>query len=234
MKKPLIDTYLTNGNITIFLGEHTKQFKDDILHTHLYAQLFAAMRGTDKNTTWSAYEQMVSNLYWITKSTEQRTIDFRNTSLLSIVQQNVRPALQEDDMHAIAITFSGLKKIPADSEIIKTLIKKIQSSCGTTSSQSFPEHSKTTASAHTMLTIVCKNKTVISLQISFSTTNPFDTNILDQPILNSIKAEKNNFRMLCSTLEQKAYQEIREVIIDKLHDKTKTELFQIQIPTDTN
>lgn len=103
------DTYLVNGNITIFCGIHTDTFKSDILNSSLYAELVATQRRGDREALWTTYTEIVSKFKWIINSRETQSTAFDNSSLLKLLIQSAGPALPQAEQHIVANAFSRIK-----------------------------------------------------------------------------------------------------------------------------
>lgn len=218
MDTSTFDTYLVNGNITIFCGIHTDTFKSDILNSSLYAELVAKQRRGDREALWITYSDIVSKFKWIINSRETQSTVFDNSSLLKLLTQSAGAALPQVEQHIVANAFSRIKKLERGSLAIHTIIDKLNSS-----------GSATAGATHTLLNIVRQDKTVLTLQLSFKTPKVIDIDILDKPLLKSVNDEKPNIRLLRSSLNELQYNEVRETVINKLGNKISTDL--LLIPT---
>lgn len=218
MDTSTFDTYLVNGNITIFCGIHTDKFKSDILNSSLYAELVATQRRGDREALWITYTDIVSKFKWVINSRETQRRAFDNSSLLKLLTQSAGAALPQDEQHIVANAFSQIKKLERGSLAINTIIDKLDSN-----------GSASAGETHTLLNIVRKDKTVLTLQLSFKTPKVIDIDILDKPLLKSVNDEKTNIRLLRSSLNELQYNEVRETVINKLGNKISTDL--LPIPT---
>ncbi|WP_137807109.1 hypothetical protein [Pseudomonas sp. G(2018)] len=80
------------------------------------------------------------------------------------------------------------------------------------------------------LTIVRNNASIITLQVAFKTNDEIGIDILDQPILNSIKDGKSNMWLLVSSLDAREYDKIRETVIKKIGNHINTHLLHVPTP----
>ncbi|VVP84795.1 hypothetical protein PS914_02554 [Pseudomonas fluorescens] len=213
MDKSIFDVYLVNGNITIFCGAHPDEFKINILNSSLYAELVATQSSNDAEASWLTYTNILSNLEFTVHSRERQRIEFSNESLLNIIKQHTENVLTPDEIQIVIDVFSRIKKTDSDSLAIKTIIDKFNTNI-----------TADTAGTHALLTIVRKDKALLTLQISFKTTGVIDIGILDKPVLKSIDDKKNNIRILGSSLDERKYNEVRDTIIQKLGSKIETGL----------
>lgn len=220
MDKSIFDIYLVNGNITIFCGAQPDEFKINILNSSLYAELVATQNNNEAEASWSTYTKILSNLKFTVNGRETQRIEFSNESLSSIIKQHTKNTLTPDEKQIVIDVFSRIQTPDSDSLAIKTIVDKLNTNI-----------SAYTGGTHALLTIVRKDKTLLTLQISFKTTDMIDIDILDKPVLLSIDDKKNNLRMFASSLDERKYNEVRETVIKKLGSKLKTELLHIPTPT---
>jgi len=221
MDTSTFDTYLVNGNITIFCGTHTDMFKHDILNSSLYAELVATQRRGDREALWLTYTDIVSKFKWVINSRETQGTVFSNSSLLKLLTQSAGSALPPAEQQIVANAFSRIKKLERGSLAINTIIDKLNSN-----------GSATAGGTHALLNIVRKDKTVLTLQLSFKMPKVIDIDILDEPVLKSINDEKTSIRLLRSSLNELQYNEVRETVINKLGNKISTDLLHIPQQTD--
>lgn len=214
MDKSTFDLYLANGNITIFCGEHTDEFKSDVLNSSLYAELVSTKRTNDPATSWLTYTDIVSKLEWVIKSREIQRKEFAKTNLLNIIIQSA--ALSSDEYEAFESAFSKLKSLEPDSLITHKFIDKLNTNM-----------SAATGGTHTLFTIVNNEKSLLTLQVSFKSTKALGIDILDKPVLTPIEDGKTNIRLLRSSLDEIKYTEVRDTIIKKLGSKIGTDLVHV-------
>ena len=223
MDTSTFDLYLVNGNITIFCGIHTDKFKNDILNSSLYAELLATQRRGDREALWLTYTELVSQFKWVINSRETQRTVFDNSSLLKRLTQSAGSALPHNEQPIVTTAFSRIKKLERDSLIINTFIEKLNAN-----------GAAATGRTHALLNIVRKDKTVLTLQLSFETAKVIDIDILDKPVLKSINDGKTNIRLLRSSLNELQYNEVRETVINKLGNKIITDLLHIPTPSQLN
>ncbi|WP_223414895.1 MULTISPECIES: hypothetical protein [unclassified Pseudomonas] len=219
MDTSTFDVYLVNGNITIFCGTHSDKFKNDILNSSLYAELVATQRSGDREASWLTYTDIVSKFKWVINSRETQRTAFDNSSLLELLTQSAGSALPHNERQILTNAFSRLKKLARDSLAIKTIIDKLSAN-----------GSAAAGGTHTLLNIVRKDKTLLTLQLSFKTPTVIDIDILDKPVLKSINDGKTNIRLLRSSLDELQYNEVRNTVINKLGKKISTDLLHIPTP----
>lgn len=229
MKKPLIDLYLVSGNITLFCGAHADHFKNDILHSSLFGQLMAEKR--EPALRWTTYADTLSHIGWITSNRGSQHFESESSSLFNIIEQTAGHTLSDHERKSLANAFSELKKLPRDSLPIKTIVNKLQANSSVISegTQS-PPAEKTLLTTVALLTIVRNDKTVVTLRISFETTNVLDIDILDQPILKTGQEGKTNIWSLSSSLDERQYNKFRDTVIKKLGRRIGTDLLHIRAP----
>lgn len=231
MKEPLTDVYLTNGNIAIFCGSHSDKFKNDILHLSLYSQLVAEKKSNNPESMRTIYTDMLGKMGWIINTRENQYIEFGTSNLFTILEQTAGQILPTYERQALTSAFSALKKLPRDSLPIRTIFNKLQANVSVVSEDTkSPPAEKPLLTAFALLTIVRNDKTVVTLQISFETTNVFDIDILDQPILKSGQEGNINFWSFSSSLDESEYNKNRDIVIKKLGGKIATDLVHIRAP----
>lgn len=224
------DTYIVDGNITLFCGFHSENFKKDILHSSLLGQLVANTH-THPNTWFTYYRNTLGKLFWNLKSLGNSSIKNEPSSILSLAQTGLSETLRKKHLQQLADAFSIIKQLPGDSPAIEAILSKIQrENISTAGIDDDRRDEKSTFTVSMLLTIVCENKTIISFQVSFETSHAVDITILDQAL-----SEKNILgdpeTTLWSTyLTEDKYASVRNQVIEKLGSKTKTNLFQIGPP----
>lgn len=235
MNKNNLDTYLVNGNITLFCGKHTNSFKNDILHSTLYADLLATRGGNNQEVQWQTYTQTLNKFSWAVTSREFQHLEFQNTRLLNIVVDSTGSALSEKEQQALSSVFSELVTLPENSSTIEAIITRLQANANNRIGDIADARTKKQpASTAMLLTIVRNDKTLLTLQISFKTNDGITPGILDQPELTTIEDGKNNIRLLRSSLDERQYSQIRETIINKLGNKVQTDLLHLNAPSSPN
>ena len=219
MDKAIFDIYLLSGNLTIFCGAHADDFKSDILHCSLYAELVAAQGENDRQMLWSTYTKTVSRFGWTIKSKEIQRVEFANTSLLNVIKQNNESALPEDALQVLSQAFSSLQKLDSNCSAIKAFTNKLQS------------NASVGGDTHALLTIVRNDRTVVTLQIAFRTRSPMSIDVLDLPVVEAIDDVGNNIRLMCSVLDSLQYARFRDEVIKKLGHKCETDLIHLRTAT---
>jgi len=227
MKKTAIDTWLINGNITIFCGSHTDSFKKDILASSLLGELVAAQKSKTREVSWPTYIDTVQKIFWTVNSRATQQLEFENSSLLSIVEQSAGSALPQNERQALANALVQLVNLQSDSPAARTIVEKLQQN--TTVSNTTPD---TLVSTAVLLTIIRNDKTVVTLQVAFKTDQEITIDILEQPVFNSTNEHKTNIWLMSSVLDGRQYNRVRDDVLKKLGNRMETELLQIHVPTD--
>jgi len=227
MKKTVIDTWLINGNITIFCGSHTDSFKKDILASSLLGELVAAQKSKTREVSWPTYIDTVQKTCWTVNSRATQQLEFENSSLLSIVEQSAGSALPQNERQALANALVQLVNLQSDSPAARTIVEKLQQNA--TVSNTTPD---TLVSTAVLLTIIRNDKTVVTLQVAFKTDQEITIDILEQPVFNSTNEHKTNIWLMSSVLDGRQYNRVRDDVLKKLGNRMETELLQIHAPTD--
>ena len=228
MNKDNYDAYLSNGSLILFCGKHTDCFKNDVLHSTLYANLTATITSNDHELWWQTYTRNLNRMEYPLNSREVRQLEFNNSHLLNIVIESTGSALPEKEQQALSSVFSYLRKQPEDSSAIKAIITRLQANAynGAEGIAGARTENQSISTA-TVLTIVRNDKALLTLQISFKTKGGITPGILNEPVLTTIKDGKNNIRLLRSSLNELKYDLIRETVITKLGKKPQTDLLHL-------
>jgi hypothetical protein len=213
------DSYLVNGNITIFFGSHTDSFKKDILASSLLAELVAGQQSNDRIVSWPTYTDTLKKVGWIFNSRSTQRIDFINASLFDVVDESVGGTLSQDNRKELANAFSQIAALSNGSPAYEKFVEKLQKNANAT-----------TASSAALLTIVRNDKTVVTLQVTFETDEALATNILNLPVLNAITDRKTNVWLVSSALDTRQYNDVRSEVLKKLGRKIETEILHINNP----
>lgn len=219
METSAFDSYLVSGNITIFVGSHTDNYKKDILASSLLAELVAGQQSNDRIASWPTYTDTLKKVGWILNSRSSQRIEFINSSLFDVIDESVGSALSQDNRKELANAFSQIAALSNDSTAYKEIVEKLQKNA-----------KANTASSAALLTIVRNDKTVVTLQMTFETAEALATNILNLPVLNAITDRKTNVWMVCSALDARHYNDVRSEVLKKLGRKIETEILHIQNP----
>ncbi|WP_223466350.1 MULTISPECIES: hypothetical protein [Pseudomonas] len=229
MKETTIDTWLVNGNITIFCGSHTDSFKKDILASSLLGELVAAQKSRHREVSWPTYTDTVQKIGWTVNSRTTQQLEFENSSLLNIIEQSAGSALPQDERQALTNALDQLANLQSDSPAIKAIVEKLQRNA--TLSNTTTDILVSTA---ILLTIIRNDKTVVTLQVAFETAQEIAIDILDQPVLNATNEHKTNIWLMSTLLDGRQYNRVRDDILKKLGSRMETELLQIHEPTDSS
>ena len=228
MKETISDTWLVNGNIMIFCGPHTDSFKKDILASSLLAELVAEQKNSHRATSWSTYTDTVIKIGWIVNSRATQHLEFENRNLLNVVEQSAGSALPQNERQALAIALAQLANLPSDSPAIRTIVEKLEKNATVNNTTT----TDTPISTAALLTIICNDKTVVTLQVAFETVHGIAIDILDQPTLSASNDPQTNSWLMCSLLDERHYNLIRDDVLEKLGLNIETRLLQIPVPAD--
>jgi hypothetical protein len=227
MPQSAFDMYLINGNITIFCGTHTENYKNDILNSSLLGELVTTSKHPRQpDLLWSSYVKTVNQIGWITKSREFQRFEFSSKSLLNIANLGLGSYLTKEEKQTLLNAFLHLKKPPTQSTVQKAILDKLQTN-------TFVAENETTSlpiATSTRLTVVLGNATVITLQIAFKATNELTIDMLVQPILDSIKDGKSNTWLLVSSLDAREYDKFRATVIKKIGTHINSDLLHVPHP----
>ncbi|KJZ47530.1 hypothetical protein [Pseudomonas fluorescens] len=226
MKETTIDTWLVNGNITIFCGSHTDSFKKDILASSLLGELVAEKKSKNREVSWPTYTDTVQKIGWTVNSRANQQLEFENSNLLNIVEQSAGSALPQDERQALANALAQLVNLQSDSPAIRTIVEKLQRNA--TVSNTTTDILVSTA---VLLTIIRNDKTVVTLQVALETAQEIAIDILDQPVLNTTNEHKTNVWLMSTLLDGRQYNRVRDDVLKKLGKRMETELLQIHAPT---
>jgi hypothetical protein len=225
------DIYLVNGNITLFLGAHTDNFKNDILNSSLLGELASISKHSDnREMLWSGFVDTVSKIGWITKSREFKRYEFSTKSLLKIVESNTANVLTKEDRQALLNAFLHLKKPASQSPVTQVMIDRLQANTFACDETECIASARAPVASSTRMTIVRSNASIITLQVVFKTTHGISTDILDQPVLDAIRDGKPNAWLLVSALDARQYDNLRATVIKKIGNHIRTDLLHVPTP----
>lgn len=210
------DCYLLNGNITIFCGMHTEASKQDILHSNLYAALVTSQGSNSPEAKWIKYRDTISKLSWTINSQANKRVEFDKTSLIKLITLSDESALPPEELRIVGKAFSHMKSLGHNSSTLESLLETLSANVSTV-----------TGGTYITITIVCANKSVLTIQMLFKVTDLIDIDILDLPVLASINDDGTNIRVMRSALDERQYAAVRETIIKKLGTKIETHLVHI-------
>ncbi|MHC8316423.1 hypothetical protein [Pseudomonas sp. LB3P31] len=215
--------YTLSGNITLLLGDRPDEIEQDILYSILYSQLLAQKIGNDPESTWSNYVNILGNLSWTVKTRKASRLEFKKSSILKTLQLITEQSGSIYEQEALSKAFDELQNLPTDSPVTQAIIDRLNLNELRTSAA--PQETQATALT---FTVVRQNNTLLTVQISFETSDVFDTDTWSQSEIRPIKDKKNNIRVLAANFLEEKYSESREAIIKKLGRKIETELFHVQ------
>lgn len=225
MKTLAPDIYIVDGNITLFLGSHSEQFKEDVLHSSLLASLLA----DDTSKTWlSSYTTNLGRIFWELNKIGNSSHPKATTSLLKIATNSLSTKLQEKQLQQLKKALYTVMQLPSESPASNALLRRLQKEKPTV----FDE--PPTFILSTLLTIVCENKKIISLQISLESSEEIDMTFLEQPIHETLILEDIETSLWVTCLLEDKYAPIRNQIVKKLGSKPQTHLIKVLEPDTAN
>ncbi|MCY1414108.1 hypothetical protein D3C76_322360 [compost metagenome] len=220
MKSLSSETYIVDGNITLFLGEHSEQFKKDVLHSSLLGNLLA---DSTPGKWFTSYRTVLDKFYWALNGFKNYALPKKSASLFSIASTALADALQKEQLQQLGNALSNIAQLPSEAPARKALLNRIQKEIATS-------HGEGSLTVSTLLTIVCENKKNISLQMSFETTRPVDITFLRQPLPETVMQGDIETSLWTTYLSEDKYAKIRNQVVGKLGSKPQTHLFQILEP----
>jgi hypothetical protein len=217
MKSLPSKTYIVDGNITLFLGEHSEQFKKDILYSSLLGQLLA---DNTPDKWFTSYRAALDKFYWALNDFKNRTSPKKPASLFSIASTALADKLQEEQLQQLRNALSNIAQLPSAAPACELFLNRIQKEIAL-------NPGKSSFAVSTLLTIVCENKKTLSLQISLETTRSLDITFLKQPLPESVIRGDIEISLWTTLLSEDKYAKIRTQVVGKLGSKPQTHLFQI-------
>jgi len=217
MKSLLSEIYIVDGNITLFLGKHSDQFKKDILYSSLLGQLLA---DSTPDKWFTSYRTAIEKFYWALNGFKNHTLPKSSSSLFSIASTVLADTLQKEQLQQLSGALSNIAQLPSEAPALKALLNRFQTEIA-------PSHGEGSHTVSTLLTIVCENKKTISLQISLETTRSVDIAFLRQPLPEAVIQGDIETSLWTTYLSEDKYAKIRTQVVGKLGSKPQTHLFQI-------
>ncbi|MGE8068528.1 hypothetical protein [Pseudomonas sp. NPDC089569] len=229
MDTPLFDIHLINGNITLFIGAHTEPFKKDILNSSLLGELASiSKQSNSKELLWADYVDTVGKIGWIIKSREFKRQEFPTKCLLKIVELGMGSLLSKEEKQTLATAFSQLKKTEGHSSAIKSFLDKLHTNAFVANEETTaPGSTQSPVATSTRLTLITHNASIITLQVAFKTRDGIGIDILDQPLLDTIKDGNTNLWLMVSSLDARQYENVRATVIKKIGNRINTDLLQV-------
>ncbi|HEF4761842.1 TPA: hypothetical protein SAN82_004300 [Pseudomonas putida] len=219
MTTSAVDTYISDGNITLFFGSHSCTFKEDILYSSLLGQLSSNVKSTTADSWLHLYKKTLGSIFWTTKSDTIQTPSVKSASLLKLAKLCLQNYLSATEIDLLTQSLSNIKQLPSDGDIMSTLVNKIQH-------RDIGENQPATTTCP-LLTIVRKDKMIISLFVSFETTEAIGISVLDEEL--TLKKPFNPPRIYqwVTYLGEDNYASVRHAVIEKLGVNTKTKLMHL-------
>ncbi|WP_207261280.1 hypothetical protein [Pseudomonas sp. GW101-3H06] len=224
------DIYLIRGNITVFCGPHTEDFKKDVLNSSLLSDLASGSKHSHCELSWSEYVSTINKLGWITKGREFKRCEFSAKTLLKTVETCAETSLTKVEKQTLHNAFLQLSKPPTQSPVTNVILDRLRANTFDPGVKIIASK-QTPVATSTRLTIVRNNANIISLRIAFQANDGINADILNQPVLSSIKDGKSNMWLLVSSLDAREYDKIRAAVIKKIGDHINTDVLHVPTPT---
>lgn len=215
-----MDTYIVDGNITLFFGSHTDCFKQDILNSSLLGQLVANKQNIISSDSWfSSYRKILGSLFWTTKSHSSQNVTVKSASLVKLAKLGLTSYLSPAQLTQLAECISHISKLPKDSEILSAVLDRVQ--CKD------QNENQATTSICPMFTIICEDKMVVSTAIRLEIAEPVGVSFLDEDVpLKKILGAVQLIQWV-THLGESHYAGSRNSVIEKLGSKITTKLFHL-------
>jgi hypothetical protein len=221
MPNSTADTYIIDGNISIFIGSHSKTFKQDILYSSLLGHLVSNANSIASDVWLTSYKKNMGTLFWVTKSTANQLLRKQPASILKFAKPTLSNHFSATELKQITDALDAIKTLPKDSDALAALLNRIQHS-----NDSQP-------SANTvcpLLTVISANKTVISLRPVFDTSHSVDITILDEELAQKEVLNGPQISQWLTYLVEEKYASVRNKVIEKLGSKITTHLHHLATP----
>lgn len=219
------DTYIVDGNITIFLGSHSETFKQGILYSSLLGHLVSNSHSIASDAWMSSYMRTMGTLSWVTKSTAQRLKKKQSASILKFAVPALSGHLSTAELEELTDALGIIKNLPKDSDAITALLNRIQLD---------NDRQPSITTVCPLLTVVSANKTVISFRLVFDTSDSVDIAILDEELSQELVLNGPKTTQWAAYLAEEKYASVRDKIIEKLGSKIKTNLHHLTPPEDAD
>jgi hypothetical protein len=216
MPNSSVDTYIVDGNITIFLGAHSDVFKQDIVYSSLLGQLVSNAHDIASDAWLSSYRKTLGTLYWSTKSSANQHLKRQSASVLKLAKPTLANRLSVTELTQLSDALGLIKNLPKDSDALAALMNRIQQG-----------NELATYTVCPLLTVICANKTVMSLRLMFDTRHPVDVAILDEEISEKEALNGPQITQWITYLAEEKYVSVRHKIIEKLGSRITTLLHHI-------
>ncbi|NUT73947.1 hypothetical protein HNO86_02700 [Pseudomonas sp. C1C7] len=225
-------TYLVNGNIVVFIGTHDESFEKDILTSTLIGELVSNSKNIrDPEKSISEYEALVGRLGWVQNSERFKKIEFFKKSLWNLVDLSIGTSLTEKEKQTLYKVFLQLKEPSSEPLVIQTILDRLNANMIAFSDETNGAFKiGETIATSTRLTIVRNDASIITVQIAFKTNKGINIDILDQPLLSSIKNGKPNIWTSVSSLAAREYEKHRALVIKKIGNHIHTSVLRVPTP----
>jgi hypothetical protein len=216
MTNSAFDTYIVNGNITVFLGQHSTAFKNDVLNSSLLGSLASNLSSVAPDAWFYSYKRTLGSIFWATKADANHSPKVKSASILTLAELTLSRYLTTAQFGQLADCLAFVKNLPEDSEALAACLNNVQ--------RKQPVDQTTSNKVRLLLTIVCENTMVISCSIMLNA-NPVDITILDEEI--PLEKVAPQVDLWITYLGDDNYAGIRDKVIEKLGSNIKTKLFNL-------
>lgn len=217
MTNSAFDTYIVNGNITVFLGQHSTVFKKDILNSSLLGSLASNLSSITQDSWFYTYKRTLGSIFWATKVDTSHSPNVNSASILTLAELALPRYLTAAQLGQLADCLAVVKNLPEDSEALAACLNSVQ--------RNQAVDKATSNTVRLLLTIVCENSMVISCNIMLNTANPVDITILDEAF--PLEKTASHVDLWITYLGDENYAGIRDKVIEKLGSNIKTKLFHL-------
>ena len=217
MTNSAFDTYIVNGNITVFLGQHSTAFKNDILNSSLLGSLASNLSSVAPDAWFYSYKRTLGSIFWATKADASHSPKVKSASILTLAELTLSRYLTPAQLGQLADCLAVVKNLPEDSEALAACLNNVQ--------RNQPVEQTTSNTARLLLTVVCENTMVISCNIMLNAASPVDITILDEEF--PLEKVAPQVDLWITYLGDDNYAGIRDKVIEKLGSNIKTKLFHL-------
>lgn len=220
MPNSILDTYIVDGNITLFFGPHSNRFKQDILNSSLLGHLVANSKNCIASDSWfSAYRKILGSIFWTTKSHASQKPIVKWVSLLTLAELGLSNYLTSAQLKQLAECLVRIKELPEGSAVLSAVLNRVQSTV--------QNNNRATTTICPVLTIVCEDKMVISTAIHLEIAEPVGIKFLTEnlPLKKILGAVQMS--QWVTYLGEDDYADVRNIVIQKLGNKIELKLFHL-------
>lgn len=219
------DTYIVDGNITIFLGPHTQTFKQDILYSSLLGHLLSNSHSITSDAWLNAYKKTLGTFFWVTQNATHQLLKKQSASILKFAKPTLSTGLSVNELNQLTLCLAMIKNLPKNSDALTALLSRVQ--------LRNDSHASVTTVCP-LLTIVSANKTVTSFRPLFDTSHSVDMTVLDEELSQREILNGPQITQWTTYLAEEKYASVRNKIIEKLGSKISTNLYHLTPAEEAN